>query len=874
MKSDFTAGYPLSEGHHLCRDEATAARHTLLLALAVFVLLAWAVFFLVSGGQAAAPDSGSEAAMAPLQPLTITLQEGLDGYQGTWDTWLKGDAPDENHGSDDVVKLRRGNYHILIRFDLSPLAEGAEVLSATLGLYAYDGGRQVTVEAYQVLRPWLEMEATWHRPRVGETWDGPGCTGAGMDRAATPCSVQTLDGTPRWCDLDVTGAARDWVTGAADNHGLLLAAAPGSWLDTYYFRSASWRQNSQRPKLVITYTLEGGVPTTTATSTPTHSATPTNTPTLLPGVTETPTVSPTPTTLSTSVPLRTPVPDSMYPYPEQRVGFVAFGMSGIDVARLHSRFCKLERRGPYAWERDLGFDFCTVILEDIQTYELPDPETYWAYVAQLVADNPGHLWFIGNEPENPCRFGSHSREYAKRYHKLYHFIKEHDPTAQVGIGGVVLPSEIRRDWLDAVFRAYREEYGEMMPVDVWNTHILLLSEGPGECGCPPGNTCGDLCLSGGYVPREFWCRSGGWRSPEAQANAEEFKQLIRDFRQWMDTREEARDKPLIITEMGVLAPRTQQGGAFPHEKINQFMYETFDFMMNATDPDVGYAADGHRLVQRWAWYSLVEYTTFNGSLFDRQGEITDFGLNFANYTARFLPASPITIFFQKGWTGYSENGDTTLTPGEARPNSYRLWIAPDGSQKALLKFDVSVLPSNVEVVSATLSLFPWFHQGVDDMMVNCYGVKRSWDVDAANWISATQTTRWELEGCAGPGDRDMTPASSVTVVADKTTYIWDVTDLARQWVADSGTNHGVLLEGEAARSGYWAFVSSDQTEDPPYAHHRKRPKLELVVRLLDATPTPTGSPTATATQTPSPTNTATPTTAIHTIYMPVILKGV
>ena len=55
------------------------------------VLLALAASFLVSGGQAAAPASGRQGAMASLQEVTITLQDGVSppGYAGTSDSYME-----------------------------------------------------------------------------------------------------------------------------------------------------------------------------------------------------------------------------------------------------------------------------------------------------------------------------------------------------------------------------------------------------------------------------------------------------------------------------------------------------------------------------------------------------------------------------------------------------------------------------------------------------------------------------------------------------------------------------------------------------------------------------------------------------------------
>jgi hypothetical protein len=68
------------------------------------------------------------------------------------------------------------------------------------------------------------------------------------------------------------------------------------------------------------------------------------------------------------------------------------------------------------------------------------------------------------------------------------------------------------------------------------------------------------------------------------------------------------------------------------------MRGTFDFFMTATDDEIGYPADGNRLVQRWAWYSLNDkrfegYTTFSHLFDPYDKQISPLGLDFEAYTA-------------------------------------------------------------------------------------------------------------------------------------------------------------------------------------------------------------------------------------------------
>jgi hypothetical protein len=68
------------------------------------------------------------------------------------------------------------------------------------------------------------------------------------------------------------------------------------------------------------------------------------------------------------------------------------------------------------------------------------------------------------------------------------------------------------------------------------------------------------------------------------------------------------------------------------------MTAAFEYMLTATDSDTGYRADGNRLVQRWAWYSIADRIYSTGNLFDPDTrQITSLGLAFAEYTASRQP---------------------------------------------------------------------------------------------------------------------------------------------------------------------------------------------------------------------------------------------
>ena len=134
-------------------------------------------------------------------------------------------------------------------------------------------------------------------------------------------------------------------------------------------------------------------------------------------------------------------------------------------------------------------------------------------------------------------------------------------------------------------------------------------------------------------------------------SVEDFIQLITDFCTWLDGRGE-RDKPVIISEYGVLMPSEYLGSsedlaeriAEGERKVVEFMQGTFDYMLHTTDPELGWTADGGRLIQRWAWFSLnvpMHYDEendcwvgFNGWLYDWEEteDFTVFGKAYRDYS--------------------------------------------------------------------------------------------------------------------------------------------------------------------------------------------------------------------------------------------------
>jgi len=359
----------------------------------------------------------------------------------------------------------------------------------------------------------------------------------------------------------------------------------------------------------------------TATPTATHTATPTNTPT--PTLTRTPTITPSPT-------------PTIHPI-QQRFGVNFLGSYGALMEY------PLESV-PFGWYSDywfratpqqsMGREYVQMVPVDSYWYAID-----WTSIAATARNNPGALWLIGNEPECVYQANLIPDEYAMRYRKAYVEIKAADPTARVAVGGVVQPTPLRLQWLDMVRARYLSRYGTVMPVDVWNIHNMILKEQAG----------GD----GAGIPAGIDATIGKWYPWQENTNVEIFKSHIVAFRQWMYDRQE-NNKPLIISEYGVLYPCTYWDTIAPPscvDRINTYMSATFQYMLTATDPTIGYAADGNRLVQRWSWFSLnsPSYTQapgvgFEGNLCDPYSspkQLTAYGVHYQNIVNGFMGAGGV-----------------------------------------------------------------------------------------------------------------------------------------------------------------------------------------------------------------------------------------
>ncbi|MGK3966183.1 DNRLRE domain-containing protein [Sorangium sp. So ce1667] len=201
-------------------------------------------------GGASADGAGAVDRAAQALPtdgqVCITVQRDA-GTAGVADAVLWQNAPRWNDGVSPTLSTGTsaagGNRRSLLRFDLSGVPSGASVVSASLSVSQLYKTIDSTVRVHRVTSAWEESAVTWSS--LGEAFD-----------PAIAASFTTGGGSG-FRSSDITELARAWVSGEAENHGVLLEEDP---VQRTEYHSSEKAQIDKRPRLDLCYvTCEDGI---------------------------------------------------------------------------------------------------------------------------------------------------------------------------------------------------------------------------------------------------------------------------------------------------------------------------------------------------------------------------------------------------------------------------------------------------------------------------------------------------------------------------------------------------------------------------------------------------------------------------------------
>jgi len=368
--------------------------------------------------------------------------------------------------------------------------------------------------------------------------------------------------------------------------------------------------------------------------------------------------------------------------------YVDFGISGAPVSALGIKEYMPTVRVKQL--KDLGngtpVSCCITCTTYLNSYTI-SPAT--STIQSTAIARPGMTWIIGNEMDRIDWGNTNSANgllwcasqdemlpemYATVYHDIRELILAADPTAKFAIGALVQASPLRIQYLDRMWHAYQTQYATTMPIDVWNIHVYVFNETP--CSVDPANCWGADVPTGfagapGYLQykiRDHKDFTLAW-------------QMIVNLRTWMQQHGQ-QNKPLITTEYGVLFdhwvwdianPPVTNPIFTPTAIRDSFMYPSFNAFLNQTSATIGMPADGNRLMQRWAWWSM-DYDEgfceqnpdppYNWAYYQHNSSnLFGSGLGIANPPSGCVPPTKGATAFHSFWTQYV----WALPAGAAQP---------------------------------------------------------------------------------------------------------------------------------------------------------------------------------------------------------------
>ncbi|MCG2768868.1 MAG: DNRLRE domain-containing protein, partial [Anaerolineae bacterium] len=206
------------------------------------------------------------------------------------------------------------------------------------------------------------------------------------------------------------------------------------------------------------------------------------------------------------------------------------------------------------------------------------------------------------------------------------------------------------------------------------------------------------------------------------------------------------------------------------------------------------------------------------------------------------------------------------------------------NRRSLVRRDLSSLPTDISVVSATLELYRYEGEAEDAMPVALYRVTREWtegtgfDVepnptyipDGATWQNASPGVPWDAPGGDydtstdyGHGPNGIISQTTLPVEQGNGRIRLDATAAVRAWIEEGVPNYGVLLRPLSGEYTYHYYCSRQ------YETSNLRPRLIVTYAVDGAT---TSTPTSPVQPSVTPTFADTPIVEPW-LHLPIILKS-
>lgn len=183
---------------------------------------------------------------------TVLWQEGVDGFSGTYDSYVDGGSPNTNFGTSDTLYVDTSpTERAVLMFDVfgsggKRIPYNSTITNANITVNVIDAGDTVTV--YQILENWTEDQVTYNNRLTGTAWSSTGIANtpsrsATTESSFTPSSIGVYT-------FSVLSAVRSWTNQSSSNLGVVLS--PGG-SNTVGISSKEAIDEADRPILAVTF---------------------------------------------------------------------------------------------------------------------------------------------------------------------------------------------------------------------------------------------------------------------------------------------------------------------------------------------------------------------------------------------------------------------------------------------------------------------------------------------------------------------------------------------------------------------------------------------------------------------------------------------
>lgn len=167
------------------------------------------------------------------ETFVIDLKQGVDGYTGCEDAYLKSDNPTNNYGGTlYTYVLNSPKSNLVVSFDMPAQLMDKKIIEATIGFYcwsisSWQDNQYLTL--YQITEEWEEGSANGSYQQGSSSWDvrGDGLSDIAWSTPGGTHDTQLLGSSliPNngyYPEFDVTDLTQEWVDGTTPNYGVLL----------------------------------------------------------------------------------------------------------------------------------------------------------------------------------------------------------------------------------------------------------------------------------------------------------------------------------------------------------------------------------------------------------------------------------------------------------------------------------------------------------------------------------------------------------------------------------------------------------------------------------------------------------------------------